>query len=465
MRRPPAPASRRSFASSDEPCVKRGGACSVLVAIAALASLAACGKGRAASDPYAASAPPDAGFQPNPRSISLGIDFAGRQIHVRVEASGTPDDVRVWNLGADVDHVEVLDSSEHPLKFRRDGHRIEVQGGEPTTLLRYDFVLPDEVSRSEAGPDEDPQVTLLEPHRFRGIGERILALPEAFEKTVVPLFFQQTAREPGLVVASSFSTGRVRIGKHLQEGVARWVAREQLMRVGLLSADEYATEVDRLLARVTTSRHTARPMKDLVVDRATPGVVALIVARGALFATVADARIREASHGARSFDDVLRALAERAGETNKPLPGDAVGVLLAGEIGEARAREDFEDFVSMGRKKKLPEAALGACFEASEVAYDLYEPGFDVAASRSAHAVVGVVPRGPAATAGLRNGDVLLTADVPERVDQTAKVEVTREDRRVTVTYRPLSGSRRGQAFRRRPSLGEEACRKLALRH
>jgi len=78
--------------------------------------------------------------------------------------------------------------------------------------------------------------------------------------------------------------------------------------------------------------------------------------------------------------------------------------------------------------------------------------------------VIGVEPKGPAAAAGLRDGDVLTTADVPERADQTAKVEVQREGRPVVITYRPLSGARRGQAFRRKPALGEEACRKLALR-
>ena len=74
-------------------------------------------------------------------------------------------------------------------------------------------------------------------------------------------------------------------------------------------------------------------------------------------------------------------------------------------------------------------------------------------------------PKGPAATAGLRDGDVLVTADVPERADQIARVEVEREGHPVVVTYRPRFGSRRGQAFRRKAALGEEACRKLALRH
>jgi len=44
------------------------------------------------------------------------------------------------------------------------------------------------------------------------------------------------------------------------------------------------------------------------------------------------------------------------------------------------------------------------------------------------------------------------------------KIEVTREGKPVVVTYRPVRGARRGQGFRRKASLTEEACRKLALR-
>lgn len=248
------------------------------------------------------------------------------------------------------------------------------------------------------------------------------------------------------------------------EGFTRWVAREQLARAGLLSPDEYAAEVDRLLAIVTTSRHGSRSMTELAADRAAPGVVPLLMARGALFATVEDARIREVSKGARTLDDVVRDLAKQAGEKSGPLPENALRDRLVGELGEARAREDFEDVVAVGRRTKLPENALGPCFEAREVAYGVYAPGFDVAGSRAAHAIVGLEVKGPAALAGLRERDILVSADIPDRADQTAKVEVERDGKRVMIGYAPTSGTRRGQGFRRKPALTDDGCRKLALR-
>jgi hypothetical protein len=74
------------------------------------------------------------------------------------------------------------------------------------------------------------------------------------------------------------------------------------------------------------------------------------------------------------------------------------------------------------------------------------------------------VARGRAAL-GLLERDVLVSADIPDRADQTTKVEVQRGRKRIVISYRSVSGTRRGQAFRRKAALTEEACRKLALRH
>ncbi|MBS2013761.1 MAG: hypothetical protein JST00_12790 [Deltaproteobacteria bacterium] len=250
------------------------------------------------------------------------------------------------------------------------------------------------------------------------------------------------------------------------EGVARWVAREQLVRAGLLSPEDLASEVNRLLAIVTTSAHASRSSNDLAGDAArTPAIVSLLVARGALFATLADARVREATKGESSFDDVVRAIAKRALDTRGPLPADAVHVELSRLAGEARARADFDDVVTSGRRTRLPDDALGGCFEARDATYEVRDEGVDVPASRAAGLVVGLDPRGLAARAGLREGDRVVSIDVAAGVGQKTRIAVEREGAKVTVAYDPVSGTRRGQSFRRRAGLSDTACRKLLLRH
>jgi len=584
---------------------------------------ASCGGGGAIATRPAA-APAKAAAPSASRRMKLDLTQVERGLHVRVEASGSASDVHAWRLGDDVTgRVDVLDASEQPLPFRRDARRIEVTTPATTVVLRYDVLetdrggppMPLESSRTLAGSgslrersggarsaiDDDPRSTLIDEQRFRGVGDKILALPEPFDDVAIAVAFTQASQPAGRVAASSFGTGRDRVTQRLelpgrslrravflfgpggraeldaleghdesawlgytafdarsvsaevagfrgvlqeyfedsmlapatlfftvddrrrgsyrvtrthsgvlvvlssldpfdaglrlavgqelvhawigertwvgdatpgkeveslwfQEGVARWVAREQLARVGLLTPDEHAAELNRLLAIVTTSRHASRPRAELVMDGAAPGVVPLLVARGALFATAVDARIRERSRGTRSFDDVVRALSKLADARRAPLPEATFFEVVGAELESGRAREDFDAYVSTGKKTRVPDAALGACFEPIETSYAIHGAGFDVVASRAAREVRGVDPKGPAAAAGLRNGDVLDSADVPDRVDRLARIEITRDGKALVITYEASIGARRGQGFHRRSRLSDEMCRKLALR-
>jgi hypothetical protein len=544
--------------------------------------------------------------------MGVQITFAAGRLHVRVAATGSADDVRFWTLGeAAIDHLEVRDANERAMPFERKERALEAKSLQTTTIVSYDVVAPPgpppvtfetaDTSPSTVHVDEDATALLLEPSRFRAVGDSILALPVQFERAPVAVALDVRAAEAP-VVATSFGIAKEHVARQLQlssvalrraaflagpggraefdapeghdeaawlgnpaydpravaaedagfrgllheyfkdydlppapllfavdarprghfrvlrrsagvlvtlgndpydaamrvwvahelvhawigeqvwlgeisqlrpreaetwwfhEGVTRWIAREQLARAGLLSSDEYAHEVNRLLAIVATSRHASRPLDDLVADRAATGVLPLLVARGALLATIEDARIREASHGARSFDDVVHALAKLSEQRGGPIPESAPHDAVVAELGEARTKEDFDDVLVLGRRTRLPENALGACFESRDVTYDVYDAGFDVAASRTAHAIVGLDAKGPAARAGLRADDVLVSVEVPDRADQTAKIDVDRGGKHVVVSYRPTSGTKRGQGFRRKPSLTDEACRKLALR-
>ncbi|MBX3186275.1 MAG: hypothetical protein KF819_04635 [Labilithrix sp.] len=564
----------------------------VLVSACALA----CGRAAAPVTPLAAPKAHEAPPRPAPasRSLSVTLGFGAQGLHVRVLATGAPEDLRAWTLGEDEpDRLEARDAADRPVTFRREGRRLVLES--PAAVVTYD-VRPREA-------DEDARTTLIEAARFRAAGEKILAIPDAFDAAVVETtvtldgrgidapvlastfgvgndrvsrtvrvagaelrrvaflgggggraefdapeghdeaawigytafdpravaaevagfrgllhdYFKGNELEPstlllavdarprgrfrvlrrasGLLVALSgtdpfdaslrlavahelvhawigeriwlgdATPGREAESYWFHEGVARWVAREQLARAGLLSPEEYATEVNRLLGIVTTSRHATRSSAELVREGTTFGVVPLLVARGALFATIADAHVRGASRGARSFDDVLRALARQAEAKRGPLPEGALREALAAEIGEARARSGFDEVVAKGTTRRLPDDALGGCFEAREIVHQIHDPGFDVAASRTSKTVIGLDPRSAAAIAGLRPGDALVSIDVPEKKGE-ARLEVERDQKRIVVVYAPSSGSARGQAFSRRAAFrhDDEACRKLALR-
>jgi predicted metalloprotease with PDZ domain len=250
------------------------------------------------------------------------------------------------------------------------------------------------------------------------------------------------------------------------EGYARWVAREQLYRVGLLSPDEYAAEVNRLLSIVTTSPHAQRPLTELATDLKTGGVVPLLVARGALHATLVDQRIRTSKNPKASLDDILRKHFKESEERRPrgPVAEEAWRASIAEIIGPAPEKSDFDDMITTTKRTALPPDALGGCFEPKEMPFDIYDPGFDVSASRDAQKITGVRAHGPAAKAGLRDGDTVIKLE-DDPTESKLKVEVERgEGKSVPIAFNPSAGSKKGIGFRRRAGLTDEGCRKLGLR-
>jgi hypothetical protein len=514
---------------------------------------------------------------PQTRRIAVRLAFDASGLHVRVTANGDAPELARWKMPEDpMTEVAVEDGEGVMKSFERLEGMLDVGAPRTTVAVVYDV-------KPEAGVD-DALRTIIEQNRFRAMGERILALPVAFdgqriEATVVidahavdvamsassfgvgdsrirhvvkttgaelrrTAFFAGggghavfdmpeghdesawlgwTAFDPRAVsaeiagfrgvlhdyfkgvdldpattlfVADERPRGRFRImpraggilvnvgGKDpydaplrlavghelahawiggrlwvgdgdaywFQEGFARWVSREQLARAGLLSPDEYVAEVNRLLGVVVTTPRDKRTMP-------------ASVARGALFATILDARIREKSQGARSLDHLLRALVHANEAMRVKLTADEFFAAAAREGGDV-VRTDFDDIVTTAKRGALPNDALGGCFEARDVSYDVLEPGFDLAATRADNEkkVRGVDAKGAASKAGLRDGDRLVKAEDPIDPTEVWKLEIERDGRPQSIAFKPAGAAKKGQGFRRKPGLSDDACKKLALR-
>lgn len=246
-----------------------------------------------------------------------------------------------------------------------------------------------------------------------------------------------------------------------QEGVSRWVAREQLTRAGLLGPEELAAELNRLLGVVATSRWTERPLAELAPRRTEDGVTPLLVARGALFATAVDARLRERSKGKLSFDDVVRALMKAAEDKRVAITTDAFVSALAKELPDAPKL--FEAHVTKGSERRVPDAALGACFDSQSVEFDRFEPGVDIERSMDALKIEGLDPKGPAARAGLVDGERIISILLSEKSGQVL-VDTSRVTGPRRVTFAATRTPKRGQGFKKRAGLTDDACRKLFVR-
>jgi hypothetical protein len=241
-------------------------------------------------------------------------------------------------------------------------------------------------------------------------------------------------------------------GWWFNEGVSRYVAMLDLAHIGLLTPDEVRDAVAGELSVLATSPHRSLDNAHLSELAAKDAVArATLMARGALYALYEAAILRTRSKGQHSLADVLRVLlAQAEGLKQRDVPLS----MWLGAVGknDPGAEKTFESLIKRGEPIALPADALGPCFRASIGEYVAFDPGFDLDATRASpeSKVSGVRADGPAAKAGLRDGEVVETMQSRDG-DATVpiKLVVQRAGAKVTLSYLPRGPHGRGQTWSR----------------
>jgi hypothetical protein len=243
-------------------------------------------------------------------------------------------------------------------------------------------------------------------------------------------------------------------GAWFGEGVSRYVATILLGRLGLLAPDEMRDAVAGELSVVATSPHRALDNARLAqLAQTDEAARATLMARGALYAIHEAATLRAKTKGRRGLVDVLGELVRHAEDAKqRDLPLDAWLTALAKD--DPDAARTFDALVVRGEPPVLPATALGPCFRPGTGEYVAYDPGFDVDATRTSPEghVTGVRAGGPAAQAGLRDGDVLESMQARDGdAAVPVKLVVSRAGAKVTLSYAPRGAHGRGQTWTRVP--------------
>jgi predicted metalloprotease with PDZ domain len=244
-----------------------------------------------------------------------------------------------------------------------------------------------------------------------------------------------------------------------EDGVNRWFARDLLFRFGLLTPEEYRDDIEQVVRLQVTSPLATKPLHTLATESHDQAAMA-VVTRGAMYALLLHGAIRKRSAGKHSLVSVLRTLLAKARQARVPLrPGDFVEAVRA-ELGDDALAYDA-DVLRGTKAPSIPIEALGPCFVSVKRRYERYSLGFHPSGSEEgAVTVTALDPAGPAARAGLREGDVIASlSHAPLRVDRDVVVLVEREGQELTLRYRPSAGSSVGQGFDRKPKLPDEQCR------
>jgi predicted metalloprotease with PDZ domain len=242
------------------------------------------------------------------------------------------------------------------------------------------------------------------------------------------------------------------------EGVARALARELLDRFAMLTPDEYSAEVNGIIASAALSPFAGRPAAE-VAERATSDGLARrqLAARGALYATALGVRLRAAGGGSRALDTILAELFARVRATRQPIVLRDWLEAVAQRAGAASEGE-YRRIVDAGRLPAFVAAGLGPCFQLGRRRYAAFELGFDAENSRGRE-VVGLLPRGPAARAGVRATDLLHTIQYVEGDPSiVATLELERDGKRITLGYRPVGRTVDAPAWTRRRDVPDGAC-------
>jgi hypothetical protein len=248
------------------------------------------------------------------------------------------------------------------------------------------------------------------------------------------------------------------------DGFARLMGAQTLAALGLLTPDEASAFVGGLLSVQATSPYAGKRSTEVAARAASdPRARADLTARGALHALRVAALLRKNTSGPRALSELLRSL---LGERTAPrtMTVEAWSDIVARALGAKEAKA-FADGVLEGAAIALPPDALGPCFRARLGEYVGYDLGFDARATiESRPAVVrGIDPKGPAALAGVREGDVLVDLSFAEaRPREPVRLVVTRPDpageKRLEIRYEAVGVKRRGSVWSRAPGVAPEAC-------
>jgi hypothetical protein len=182
--------------------------------------------------------------------------------------------------------------------------------------------------------------------------------------------------------------------------------------------------------------------------------------RGAMYFAVLNGKIRHASGGRRSVDDLIRTMVDRA-QASQPVSEE----VWVGLLRQALGAEGVEIHRSMMAGGLMLPASddFGPCFRRVQTAIRRYELGFDAKSADQGKIIQNLTPESEAAKAGLRVGDVVkyaITTDGAIRDPaQTLTVQVTRDGRTFPITYLPRGEAVDAYQWELVPGVPDSRCR------
>jgi len=248
------------------------------------------------------------------------------------------------------------------------------------------------------------------------------------------------------------------------EGLTVHYTRLLTFRAGLFSAEEFLEDANGTVTRYLTNPQQNMPNdeieKNFWKDR---NAQVIPYDRGSLYFAHVDAKIRAASNGKRSLDDVTLTMFDRR-RNGEESTREVWLELLKKELG-ASALAEFDSIIVRAEDFVPDSDAFGPCFERIPAKLRVFELGFDQRKSlyTSEKRITGLVKGSAAEKAGLKVGDQVLNKidlrALRNDENRRVKLEVRRGDQTLEIEYLPRGESVDGYKWVRKPGVPEEKCR------
>lgn len=226
------------------------------------------------------------------------------------------------------------------------------------------------------------------------------------------------------------------------EGFTDYYTYVLLLRANLMTFEEFTEHYNEILRSYYLSPARSAPNERVIQEFfQNEAVSKQPYWRGALLATAWDARIRKATNGAKSLDDVLRDMfAAWKRDPNYEVTADVVDSFVSRYTG-ASVRDDVRRFIEMGETIDPVDDLLGPCARREEAEIATFDLGFDLDALKTKKEIADVRPDSAAYAAGVRNGQSIVRRKPIYLNDPTHEVEITIKDGdgERTITYYPKS--------------------------
>lgn len=245
------------------------------------------------------------------------------------------------------------------------------------------------------------------------------------------------------------------------EGLAVFYQRLIPLRAELISPNDFLNDLNKTAARYYTNILNDTP-NDQIAPRfwEDTRIRVLPYDRGSMYMAVVDGRIRKASGGKRSLDDIILALIERErkGLSNTP---ETWIELLTKELG-AEAKKEYE--AMLAGALMLPDSdCFGPCFRRVTKLLRRFELGFDPKVMNESPRIIrGLIPGSEAERAGLRNGDEIVLPvgldSIQEDQKRTITLQIRRNGKVFSITYLPRGEMVEAYQWERVPGIPDLNC-------